>query len=554
MNTRRQVALLGMALFLMPAILNARVSTQTGAPPQSQTLALSNQNQSSIKQCGRILRAEVVALEQAMVLNRYGAFNPSGMLFALKRDVVLNGLSNPRYPDGTALTDENIHLAPGHVRLRDNKRPRPLVLRANEGDCLEVRFHNLLMRGVPDERTGGPEQYNGKVPAHLEDADGVVYPANGSTGRELVKATAMSNDLPHTRAAAFHVNGLDVVPVLPSSCPLSTANHEWLCGTDGDNVGLNLATVNPATPQALKEKLEQQGGQIYPGQSALYRMYAFREGTYFAYSTGATVGGEGDGGQLGSGLFGAVNVQPKGSKWYRSQVTNSDLQAALKTQPSSGHPYRYLDYDGARYQSGSQKGKPILAILDGNEIVHSDLNAVVALTGKSADHHDTTSPNKSCKDYVFGNSCGRAYREFTVIMHDEVHAVQAFAELEDESNPLHYIKDGMGINYGVGGMGAMVVARNRKTGPTKDCPECRAEEFFLSSWANGDPALVLRWDAEGKKPIGAMYPEDPSNVHHSYLGDPVRFRNIHAGPKETHVFHLHAHQWVMDASCQARLT
>ena len=35
-------------------------------------------------------------------------------------------------------------------------------------------------------------------------------------------------------------------------------------------------------------------------------------------------------------------------------------------------------------------------------------------------------------------------------------------------------------------------------------------------------------------------------MHHSYLGDPVRFRNLHAGPKETHVFHLHAHQWVQD--------
>ncbi len=45
-----------------------------------------------------------------------------------------------------------------------------------------------------------------------------------------------------------------------------------------------------------------------------------------------------------------------------------------------------------------------------------------------------------------------------------------------------------------------------------------------------------------------MYPDDPSNVHHSYLNDPVRFRNLHAGPKETHVFHLHAHQWVLDAS------
>ena len=30
------------------------------------------------------------------------------------------------------------------MKLRSDKRPRPLVLRANEGDCLEVTFTNLL--------------------------------------------------------------------------------------------------------------------------------------------------------------------------------------------------------------------------------------------------------------------------------------------------------------------------------------------------------------------------------------------------------------------------
>ena len=499
-------------------------------------------------QCERVITAEVVALEQAVVLNRLGAFNPSNMLYALRRDVVFRG--HPDIADNTPVVEENLAQAPGFVKLREDKRPRPLVLRANEGDCLEVRFHNLLIPGVPEERHTGPEQYGGAVPAHMEDADGVVYNQGegAPTGRNLVQARAISNDIPHTRAAAFHVNGLDVMPVPSNRCPVATEAHPWLCGTDGDNVGLNTAMVNPATPAALRARLELQGGHVYPGQSAVYRMYAFREGTYFSYSTGATVGGEGDGGQLGAGLFGAVNVQPRGAKWYRSQVTHDDLKAALKPVSTTGHPYGHLDYDGARYQMGAQRGTPILAMLDGKEIVHTDLNAIVVLTGAAPDHNDTTSPTSPCAQYAYGTTCGKAYREFTVIMHDEVKAVQAFAELDDESNPLHYIKDGMGINYGVGGMGGMVISRNRRTGPVKDCPECRAEEFFLSSWANGDPALVLKWGADGQQPTGAMYPDDPSNVHHSYLNDPVRFRNLHAGPKETHVFHLHAHQWVMDAS------
>lgn len=50
------------------------------------------------------------------------------------------------------------------------------------------------MPAVPEERTRGPEQYGGKVPARMEDPGGVVYPNNGRTGREFVKATAISND------------------------------------------------------------------------------------------------------------------------------------------------------------------------------------------------------------------------------------------------------------------------------------------------------------------------------------------------------------------------
>ena len=489
--------------------------------------------------CARVLKAEVVALEQAVVLNRLGAFNPAGMLYALREDVV--------FEDGSALTDDKWLRAPGHVQLRSGKRARPLVLRANEGDCLEVTLHNLLAPAVDEQRSGGPALYGGKVVAHAEDPPGVVYRKDGRSGRELVRPTAISNDLPFTRGVTFHVTGLEYQPIAAAQCPLSTPGRDWVCGYGQGDVGRNSSVVHPATPEPLAQTLRAQGGTAYPGQSAVYRFRVQREGTYFAYSNAATVGGEGDGGQLGLGLFGAVNVQPRDSTWYRSQVTHEDLLAATRTV-AGAHPYREIDYDNARHASGPRQGAPILAMLDGDRIVHSDLNAVVVLRGQPPENNDTTSTDRKCAEYAHGHSCGRAYREFTVILHDEVKAVQAFAELEDEDNPLSYLKDGMGINYGTGGMGAMVIARNRKTGPARDCPECRAEEFFLSSWVNGDPALVLKWDAADQAPIGAMYPDDPSNVHHSYLNDPVRFRNLHAGPKETHVFHLHAHQWVMDVS------
>lgn len=491
--------------------------------------------------CERLIRADVVALEQAIVVNRFGAFIPAGTLYALKGDIVRR--------DGRAIDWKRPTESAGQVRLRSDKRPRPMVLRVNEGDCLEVRLTNLLAPVAPEERSGGPEQYNGRVPAHSQDPEGTQY-SDANTGRVLQRPAKISADWPRTRAVSFNVTGLEYVPVAQSECPRSTDEHPWLCGAAGGNIGLNKSVVHPSTPSAVRERLAQQGSLVTPGQSSLVRFKALREGGYFVFSGGAVAGGEGNGGATGYGLFGSVNVQPRGSVWYRSQVTHSDLRAATR-RGSGAHAYEVIDYDGARYTSGPKKGRPILKMLDGNQIVHSDVNAIVALrpaVKRDDDRDDTTGPDRGCKGYTQGTLCGQSYREFTVILHDEVETVQAFPELENEDHPLSYLRDNMGINYGVGGMGAMVIARNRGLAPLKDCKECRAEEFFLSSWANGDPALVLKWSADGKRPVGAMYPDDPSNVHHSYLNDPVRFRNLHAGPKETHVFHLHAHQWVFDAS------
>lgn len=52
-----------------------------------------------------------------------------------------------------------------------------------------------------------------------------------------------------------------------------------------------------------------------------------------------------------------------------------------------------------------------------------------------------------------------------------------------------------------------------------------AEDISMSSWSYGDPAPpILR----------------------AYVGDPSKIRLIHGGVKETHVFHLHNHQWRLE--------
>ena len=380
--------------------------------------------------CNATIIARVVAFDQVYTYNRFGAFNPAGMIYALANDVVGN--------------------TPGNVRLKDGKRPRPIVLRVNEGDCLQVNFQNLLSASRPN------------------------------------------NNSSQTRTASIHVNGLDYVGSIAS---------------DGANVGRNASSL------------------AAPGDTKIYTLYAKKQGQYLMYSMGANAGGEGDNGQPGLGLFGSVNVEPKGSKWYRSQVTAAQLNAATIGRNPNNTPK-------INYEAIGTDGKPILNMMSGNEIIYTDLNAIITDPSGKLQEDCTKAPPTG--------TCGQAFREFTVIFHDEIKTVQAFKELNDEL--FHGVRDGFGINYGSSSLGAMLVANRKAVGPTKNCKECKFEEFFLESWAGGDPAMIVKKNSSGVA-TEALFPDDPSNVHHSYLGDPVRFRNLHLG-KETHVFHLHAHQWL----------
>jgi manganese oxidase len=425
--------------------------------------------------CARTIKASVVALDQVFFWNRLGALEPQGMIFSLRHNVV------PKSGNGS--------LTAGNVRLRGDKRPRPLVLRMNVGDCLQVEFQNLL----------------------------ATTPTDG--------------DQPATRSAGMHVTGLQLVGSIAS---------------DGSNVGKNTSSL------------------VAPGNKITYTWYADREGPYFMHSTAATTGGEGDGGSIPAGLFGVVNVEPKGAEWYRSQVSQNDLRLATVGKTADGHPI--INYDATYPWWHRYAGLPILRIMNKNNIiVHSDLNAIITGPGRGKFAAGTYSANpvEPNRDWPF--------REFSIIYHDEAGALQAFPQFYQTGmgglkHTLHSVRDNFAINYGIAGIGAEILANRLGVGPEAGCTECAYEEFFLSSWSVGDPAMVVDVPAntpcdeadlqngtctgtlanptKGYKATKAFYPEDPSNVHHSYIGDHVKMRIVHAGPKEHHIHHLHAHQWL----------
>jgi hypothetical protein len=474
--------------------------------------------------CKKTISADVVAIAQPYMLNRLGSAMPTAVIFALKADV-----------DATS------------KMLKDYKRARPLVLRANMGDCLDITLSNWL---------------------------------------------AATGTSPSTRQLSLHAEGMQLVNTSDKQdCKVVDAGSNTVrtvpCSAtnDGSFTGVNNS------------------GLVNPGETRTYHLFAPKEGTFLLYSLGdVNTSGE----QLELGLFGSVNVQPTDAEWYRSQVTQADLQMAIDRSKGNngftpaGQPI--LNYD-AVYPPGNPRQGPILKMLDANNrIVHSDLTAVITgpkhgrFPGANNDPNKDDPPCSPTTDPRFASFCKndllpdrkQPYREITTIYHEVFNpAVQAFPVQNGKATPniqstVIAGQDGFAINYGTGGIAAEIYANRIKVGPMADCVTCKYEEFFLSAWTVGDPAMVVDVPANyvpppppppctpqtlnskttpctnpttkdppaGLKATKAYYPDDPSNVYHSYLNDHVKFRILHGGMGVTHVHHQHAQQWLASPNSQ----
>ncbi len=475
--------------------------------------------------CERNLEADVIALDHAFYNNRLGALQAGGQIFALRRDVVSSSTSKSCLEDSCRK---------GDVMLRPDKRPRPMVLRMNVGDCMTVEFQNLI------------------------------------------GDTALLGGQTTTRYAGVHVMGMEPVSASMGGQALPPIS------ADGSFVGANSSSL------------------AAPGESITYKFYARAEGQYLLYSTADTRGPTGSpggqpgaapqlGGQLQQGLFGAVIVEPPTSEYYRSQVTKVDMDFATTSRAPTGHPV--LDYQaiyptGTHYSFPNEQntipdGTPVLNMLkkcakgEGCdwEIVHTDLTALI--TGPRAGSYSWSTDSPSFFENPASPDRRQPYREFVTIYHDSFMSTQAFPEFRtistDIGNVLAAGRDLFAINYGMAAIGPPIWANRIRVGPMYQCVTCRYEEFFLSAWPIADPAMVVDVpanspcqpvpDAEGKytvpdncqietgpKATKALFPDDPSNVYHSYIGDHTKFRLLHAASNITHVHHQHAHQWLHSAN------
>ncbi|WP_240635978.1 hypothetical protein [Caldimonas tepidiphila] len=470
--------------------------------------------------CQRTVTADIVAIDQPLMYNRLGASNVNATVYALRRDVIHK---DSRLP----LTVDAAGAVPGEVELRPDRRPRPLVLRVRQGDCLTVNLQNLLTR-------------------HPNPFDVPKTTAAGAV------TTVFIDEQPASRVVGFHAAGMQPVGGIDDAGAMVGRNH--LAGGKGS-------------------RNEQTGSLAAPGETRSYRLYAEKEGVFVATSEGVTIGSDGNQGHLSTGLFGQVIVEPAGARIYRSQVNEEEMRMATRRRTELGQPV--LDYEAVYpdievFRLEGKAGLPVLNMLrcataTSCEIVHSEIAAIVAGPNADGSFPPGTYPleSKNKRNPSLPNRL-EPFRDFASLWHDEVATAQAFPGFFKDDpvmgHVLEGVRDAFMVNYGSAGVGAEIIANRLGVGPMHDCLSCSMEEFFLSAFAVGDPALLVDIPANfgleslrpgQQPPQGALGPKaayaigasDPSNVHHSYIGDFVKFRNTHVGT-EHHVFHLHNHQWL----------
>lgn len=356
---------------------------------------------------------DVAAINVEIPFNRWGDMDPDGMAYVLQGDK--EAVKNWYRP----LAADPASDPAGNRRLR----PRPLVIRANAGECVKIDFKNEL----------NPRQWSGRLvnPRASMQVRGIAYDAQTS---------------------------------------------------DGGAIGFNKDTT------------------VGVGESTSYYWKApDTEGLHIFRSQTMTSGEEEDAGSNSHGMYGAFAVQPTASTW---------------TDPETGQPVYEGENDHSRITKNA--GDPYI-----DADIHPAGQKSFRETVQLAQDYSETAPGQVGHGFNYGTE------------------PQRNREKEDRISP-----DGVG------------------------------EEVSLSSWVYGDPALVKLasgkgpWlpekDANGKpvtdtskiedcgledKPLYAGGPTGKgscytANVSRAYQGDPTKIRYAMAGAAETHVFHLHAHQWL----------
>ncbi|KAI8912040.1 hypothetical protein DFJ77DRAFT_512077 [Powellomyces hirtus] len=236
--------------------------------------------------------------------------------------------------------------------------------------------------------------------------------------------------------------------------------------SDGSAVGRNRPSLAP------------------PGGRYEYHWQCGHEGVFHIGDAGNLGGRENDTNL--HGLFGALVVEPFGSRWthpHTGKPIRDGLTADIHPPKRSG----YQNFKADFFRDEPELPDPSASFREHVTIFHDE--AKVKRGFKLTD-----------------NPCGKGRPVSSVgipnLPTDDDEAVHA---INYRSDPLRNRQSDIFDRINNGTLKRPVFG----------------EEQHHSSWMHGDPGLVYT----------------------NYAGDPAKFRVVHGGIKETHVFHWHVHQW-----------
>ena len=650
--------------------------------------------------CKRTIKVQVVALDQPWMWNRLGASQPGGMIYALARDVVRNSDKPGEKPQSLLKEDGDGELKSiesellslcGKVRLRDNKRARPLVLRANKGDCLEITFANLLstepslafsdqvvnkfprptrwaglhatgMELVGDIKSdsswvGTNENSlakNGELKTYrwyaVEEGTFLIYSAADMDsqyqanqglfgaihvepeGAEWYRSQITHYDLEQATLRTTDLSISQRIDAVPTPDPVEkTEKAQAQLGLSPEFTPKVIENRIPDKVSRLpvfvnenNQRILSASGQPLINYYAIYRKPGTDEPIQ-RFGRAIPVLQMLQVKTLGKPLYdqplkkGSTAAYVEDVKALKSGIIPVDLQkiftdnikvdfsASARAVDQNRNSWLITDQGRAFYVEGIPTPEGAKSATAGNlkifsadlELIYSDLTAVI--TGPNAARFALSNPSPTFRQNPASPDRRQPYREYTIIYHQAFFAAQAFASFSNGNliNVIQSGADNFAINYGSGAIGPEVIANRLGVGPmgNKDSVDLKFEEFFLSAWAVGDPAMVVDCPANATNAIvetpdkrrelhkevpldsvtqqingattpfpkrtlppaaddfaplptpsmpatKAYFPDDPSNVYHSYMNDHVKFRILHAGGGPSHVHHLHAHQWL----------
>ena len=369
-------------------------------------LSLAFEAEAQLPVCNRTVKAEVVAFDQPLMFNRYGAQNVNGMIYALRSDVVERSSLKPE-ADGGVLT-------PGNVVLRPDKRPRPIVVRVRTGDCLEVKFTNLLSNQA--------NPFNA-VPSVLTINDQVTERRAGFTPLGM---SALSSSGDTSAYVGKSANTL--------AAPGESKTYRFYADAEGSHLVLSHAVTfgGEGTAGNLSNGLFGVV-QVEPKDANFYRSQVTEEDMRLA-TIGTTPGGH----------------------------------------PIINYEARYPNREP--WTSEGKAGRPILNMLDVQgssvKLVSTDITAVISGPNPDGSFPASTYPLEASgkRNPALPNRL-EPFREFIALFNDETVTKQAFPFwFEDPvfSHTLHGIGDGFMINQGSGGVGSEVIANRLGVGPAHD--------------------------------------------------------------------------------------